>query len=64
MTSENKKGSSKKEIGMRALYHDEYGDIGDEEYVRHIYSQRGGSISFANYGAPRQVGLTFTYNYE
>ncbi len=39
-------------------------NIGDEEYVRHIYSQRGGTISFANYGAPRQVGFTFTYNYE
>ncbi len=39
-------------------------NIGDEEYVRHIYSQRGGTISFANYGAPRQVGLTYTYNYE
>ena len=39
-------------------------NIGDEEYVMHIFSQRGGSISFANYGAPRQVGFTFTYNYE
>ena len=39
-------------------------NIGDEEYVRHIYSQRGGTISFANYGPPRQVGLTFTYSYE
>jgi iron complex outermembrane receptor protein len=39
-------------------------NLGDEEYVRHIYSQRGGTIAFANYGAPRQVGLTFTYNYE
>lgn len=39
-------------------------NLGDEEYVRHIYSQRGGTVSFANYGAPRQVGLTFTYNYD
>lgn len=39
-------------------------NLGDEEYVRHIYSQRGGTISFANYGAPRQVGLTYTFNYE
>ena len=39
-------------------------NLGDEEYVRHIYSQRGGSISFANYGAPRQVGLTYTFNYQ
>ena len=39
-------------------------NLGDEDYVRHIYSQRGGTISFANYGAPRQVGLTYTYNYE
>ena len=39
-------------------------NIGDEEYVRHIYSQRGGTISFANYGPPRQVGLTFTYSYD
>jgi len=39
-------------------------NIGDEEYIRHIYSQRGGAISFANYGSPRQIGLTFTYNYE
>lgn len=39
-------------------------NLGDEEYVRHIYSQRGGTVTFANYGAPRQVGLTFTYNYD
>ncbi len=39
-------------------------NIGDEEYVRHIYSQRGGTISFANFGAPRQIGTTYTYNYE
>lgn len=39
-------------------------NMGDEEYVRHIYSQRGGTVTFANYGAPRQVGLTFTYNYD
>jgi len=38
-------------------------NMGDEEYVRHIYSQRGGTVTFANYGAPRQVGLTFTYSY-
>jgi iron complex outermembrane receptor protein len=39
-------------------------NLTDEEYVRHIYSQRGGTISFANYGAPRQVGLTYTYSYQ
>ncbi|MCP5089522.1 MAG: TonB-dependent receptor, partial [Gammaproteobacteria bacterium] len=39
-------------------------NAGDEEYVRHIYSQRGGTVTFANYGAPRHVGLTFTYNYD
>jgi NADPH:quinone reductase-like Zn-dependent oxidoreductase len=27
LTSDNKKGSSKKEIGMRAVYYEEYGDI-------------------------------------
>ncbi len=39
-------------------------NLGDEEYVRHIFSQRGGTVTFANYGAPRQVGLTFTYSYD
>jgi len=39
-------------------------NMADEEYVRHIFSQRGGTIAFANYGPPRQVGLTFTYNHE
>ncbi|MCF7982631.1 MAG: TonB-dependent receptor [Pseudomonadales bacterium] len=37
-------------------------NINDKDYVTHIYSQRGGSISFANYGPPRQYGLTFTYS--
>ena len=39
-------------------------NLGDEEYVRHIYSQRGGTVTFANYGPPRQIGFTFTYRYE
>ena len=39
-------------------------NLGDEEYVRHIYSQRGGTIAFANFGAPQQLGFTFTWNYE
>ncbi len=39
-------------------------NLGDEEYRTHIYSQRGGTIAFANFGAPRQVGFTFTWNYE
>lgn len=38
-------------------------NIGDEEYRTHIYSQRGGRIGFANFGAPRTSGVTVTYNY-
>ena len=39
-------------------------NLGDEEYRRHIYSQRGGTIAFANFGAPQQIGFTFIWNYE
>ena len=39
-------------------------NLGDEEYRTHIYSQRGGSIAFANFGAPQQLGFTFMWNYE
>ncbi len=35
----------------------------DEEYRTHIYSQRGGSIAFATFGAPKTSGLTVTYSY-
>ncbi|MEE8495752.1 MAG: TonB-dependent receptor, partial [Xanthomonadales bacterium] len=38
-------------------------NLTDEDYVTHIFSQRGGTVSFASYGPPKQVGLTFTYNY-
>ncbi len=38
-------------------------NIGDEEYRTHIYSQRGGRIAFANFGAPRTSGVTVTFNY-
>jgi len=38
-------------------------NLTDEDYVTHIFSQRGGTVSFANFGPPRQVGLTFTYDY-
>jgi len=39
-------------------------NLGDEEYRTHIYSQRGGTIAFANFGAPQQLGFTFIWNYE
>ena len=38
-------------------------NLTDEDYVTHIFSQRGGTVSFANYGPPQQLGLTFTYDY-
>jgi iron complex outermembrane receptor protein len=38
-------------------------NLNDEDHVTHIFSQRGGTVSFANYGPPQQLGLTFTYDY-
>jgi iron complex outermembrane recepter protein len=38
-------------------------NVGDEEYRTHIYSQRGGQISFALFGPPRIFGMTATYTY-
>ncbi len=38
-------------------------NIGDEEYRTHVYSQRGGTIAFATFGAPRTSGVTVTFNY-
>tara|TARA_B100001939_G_scaffold337673_1_gene342309 strand:- start:3011 stop:5314 length:2304 start_codon:yes stop_codon:yes gene_type:complete len=38
-------------------------NLTDEDYVTHIFSQRGSRIAFATYGDPRTYGLTITYNY-
>lgn len=39
-------------------------NLTDEDYRTHIFSQRGGTVAFATFGAPQQLGFTFTYNYE
>jgi len=36
----------------------------DEEYRTHVFSQSGGNIAFALFGAPRTYGLTITLSYE
>jgi len=38
-------------------------NIGDEDYIHHVFSQRGSRVAFARFGAPRHYGVTFTYNY-
>lgn len=38
-------------------------NFGDEQYRTHVFSQRGGRIAFAIFGAPRTFGLTLTYDY-
>ncbi len=38
-------------------------NIGDEDYIHHTFSQRGSRIAFARFGAPRNYGVPFTYNY-
>ncbi len=38
-------------------------NLGDEEYRTHIFSQRGGEIAFAPFGAPATYGLSMTYTY-
>jgi len=36
----------------------------DEEYRTHVFTQRGGEIAFALFGAPRTYGVTVTLNYD
>ncbi|MCC7411814.1 MAG: TonB-dependent receptor [Gammaproteobacteria bacterium] len=36
----------------------------DQEYRTHVFTQRGGEIAFALFGAPRTYGLTVTLNYD
>ncbi len=38
-------------------------NLTDEEYRTHIYSQRSAQIAFANFGAPRTVGVTVEYSF-
>jgi iron complex outermembrane receptor protein len=38
-------------------------NIGDEEYVTHGFTQRGGRIAFGLFGEPRTFGGTVTFNY-
>lgn len=38
-------------------------NLGDEEYRTHVYSQRNSQIAFANFGAPRTVGVTVEYSF-
>lgn len=38
-------------------------NVGDEEYRTHIFSQRGGEIAFAPYGAPATYGVSMTYTH-
>lgn len=38
-------------------------NLTDEEYRTHIFSQRGGEIAFAPFGAPSTFGVSLTYTY-
>lgn len=38
-------------------------NIGDEDYVTHAFSQRGGQIAFGLFGPPRRFGATVEFNY-
>ncbi|MBL4837921.1 MAG: TonB-dependent receptor [Kordiimonadaceae bacterium] len=38
-------------------------NIGNAKYIKHAFSQRGNRMSFADYGAPRTIGVTATYSY-
>lgn len=38
-------------------------NLRDEEYRTHVFTQRGGEIAFAPFGAPRTSGITVTYDY-
>jgi iron complex outermembrane receptor protein len=38
-------------------------NFGDEQYRTHVFTQRGGRVAFATYGAPRTFGLTLSYDY-
>ncbi len=38
-------------------------NIFDEEYITHLFTQRGGRIAFALFGDPARYGFTAEYNY-
>lgn len=38
-------------------------NIGDKDYIHHVFSQRGSRIAFARFGPPRRYGVTVTYNF-
>lgn len=38
-------------------------NIGDKAYRTHVYTQRGNRIAFGTFGAPRNYGVTLSYEY-
>lgn len=38
-------------------------NIGDEAYRTHVYTQRGNRIAFGTFGAPRNYGVTLSFEY-